>query len=130
MDTPELRQSYAAMKAERDSLRAQLADHIQWGIASTEELEAVKARLAAAQQHIIDREDDEGAEVRTRASVPAMTLRDVFAAAALTGCLAYSRINPMRGNYHENATPDQVAESVYQYADAMLAARAARGERL
>lgn len=84
---------------------------------------------AAAQQHIIDREDDEGAEVRTRASVPAMTLRDVFAAAALTGCLAYSRINPMRGNYHENATPDQVAESVYQYADAMLAARAARGEK-
>lgn len=62
-------------------------------------------------------------------AIPAMTLRDVFAAAALTGCLAYSRINPMHGNYHENATPEQVAESVYQYADAMLAARAARGEK-
>jgi hypothetical protein len=53
-----------------------------------------------------------------------MTLRDYFAAKALQGCLAYSVINPMRGNYHENCSTDQLAESAYDIADAMLKARA------
>jgi len=52
-----------------------------------------------------------------------MSLRDYFAAQALTGCLAYSVVNPMIGNFHENATPDNVAAAVYNYADAMLKAR-------
>jgi len=54
---------------------------------------------------------------------PAVTLRDLFAAAALTGCLAYSRVNPASGNYHENCTPEGAATDAYIYADAMLRAR-------
>jgi hypothetical protein len=53
-----------------------------------------------------------------------MSLRDYFAASALQGCLSYSYVNPARGNYHENCDPDGVAISAYQYADAMLKARA------
>lgn len=50
-------------------------------------------------------------------------LRDEFAMAALTGLLAYSYVNPMRGNYHENCDDRRAAESAYEYADAMLKAR-------
>ena len=51
------------------------------------------------------------------------TLRDQFAMAALTGMLAYSHVNPMRGNYHENCTVDNCVETAYMYADAMVEAR-------
>jgi hypothetical protein len=50
-------------------------------------------------------------------------LRDNFAMCALQGCLAYSHVNPMSGNYHENADPEDVAMMAYKYADAMLKAR-------
>ena len=53
-----------------------------------------------------------------------MTLRDYFAAKALTGMLAYSHVNPSIGNYHENCTPAAVAMDAYALADAMLAERA------
>lgn len=48
---------------------------------------------------------------------PGMTLRDYFAAAALQGMLA----NPSVGG-----GVDAFAESAYEYADAMLAAREAK----
>lgn len=51
------------------------------------------------------------------------TLRDEFAMAALGGMLAYSYVNPMTGNYHENCDPAFVAKRTYEYADAMLQAR-------
>jgi hypothetical protein len=51
-----------------------------------------------------------------------MTLRDYFAAAALQGLLAWPGDN-VCGNAHSNATYDQVAASVFSFADAMLAAR-------
>lgn len=50
-------------------------------------------------------------------------LRDEFAMSALTGMLAYSHLNPMRGNYHENCTPQGVASAAYEYANEMLEAR-------
>jgi hypothetical protein len=59
-----------------------------------------------------------------------MTLRDYFAAAALQGLLAYSHVNPMRGNYHENNSSEGAATASFQYADAMLAARAKTQENL
>lgn len=52
-----------------------------------------------------------------------MDLRDYFAAAALQGALAYSGLNPMTGNYHENCTPHEAARAAYIWADAMLAER-------
>ena len=52
-----------------------------------------------------------------------MTLRDYFAASALQGMLAYSLLNPQTGNYHENSTPEDVADIAYFYARAMLKAR-------
>jgi len=52
-------------------------------------------------------------------TLPGMSLRDYFAAAALQGLLADpSNCNPYRRN----------AESAYLYADAMLAARAKEGQ--
>lgn len=54
---------------------------------------------------------------------PGMTLRDYFAAAALQGMLAYSYVNPQRGNYHENCTFEGAAFDAYQYADEMIKAR-------
>lgn len=54
---------------------------------------------------------------------PGMTLRDWFAGQALAGMLAYSHVNPMRGNYHENCTVEGAAGDAYRYADAMLAER-------
>ncbi len=58
---------------------------------------------------------------------PGMTLRDWFAGQALVGMLAYSHVNPQRGNYHENCLVEGVAEDAYRYADAMLAEREKRG---
>jgi hypothetical protein len=52
-----------------------------------------------------------------------VSLRDYFAAAALTGCLAYSYVNPLHGNYHENCGNKDLAADVYDIADAMLAER-------
>jgi len=49
------------------------------------------------------------------ASAPGMTLRDYFAAAALTGLLASDPESTLR--------PDSAARSALRYADAMLAAR-------
>lgn len=56
------------------------------------------------------------------------TLRDWFAGMALQGCLAYSYVNPLKGNYHENCEPHHVASDMYLYADAMLAERAKQQE--
>ena len=50
-----------------------------------------------------------------------VTLRQHYAGLALQGCLAYSHVNPMRGNYHENCSPQGLAESCVAYADALLA---------
>ena len=55
-------------------------------------------------------------------------LRDQFACAALTGLLAYSHVNPLRGNPMENATYEQVGVIAYCYADAMLQARKSGGQ--
>ena len=55
---------------------------------------------------------------------PGISIRDYFAAKALTGMLAYSHVNPSSGNYHENCTPAGVAMDAYALADAMLAERA------
>ena len=44
-----------------------------------------------------------------------MSLRDYFAAAALTGLLAYSRVN--------HSTPESIAQAAFVFADAMIRAR-------
>ncbi len=51
------------------------------------------------------------------------TLRDKFAGRALTGCLAYSHVNPCTGNWQENCTFDRLAAACYALADAMMKAR-------
>ena len=56
-----------------------------------------------------------------------MSLRDWFAGQALVGMLAYSHVNPQRGNYHENCSVEGAAADAYRYADAMLAEREKRG---
>lgn len=56
------------------------------------------------------------------------TLLDHFAGQALTGMLAYSHVNPMIGNYHENCTIEAVAHHAYDIAAAMLTERARRTE--
>ncbi len=48
-----------------------------------------------------------------------MTLRDYFAAAALTGHLAYSP----EGTVATNLKPEVAAADAYKFADAMIAAR-------
>ena len=55
-------------------------------------------------------------------TLPGMTLRDYFAAAALTGILSYPG-GEGNGSAYTNNTPAGVAESAYCYADAMIAAR-------
>jgi len=52
-----------------------------------------------------------------------ISLLDYFAASALQGMLAYSYVNPQRGNYHENCTFEGAAYDAYSYARAMLKAR-------
>lgn len=66
-------------------------------------------------QHAFPRVVDDGVHVHV---FPGMTLRDYFAAAALTGILA----NP-RGFDPETDTPEVTAFAVYAFADAMLKAR-------
>ena len=56
------------------------------------------------------------------AAFSGMTLRDYFAAAALTGCLAYSHYNDSWGDHHNNGTPSGLATRCFEYADAMIAA--------
>lgn len=56
-----------------------------------------------------------------------MTIRDYFAGQALAGMLAYSHVNPQCGNFVENCKLEDAAGVAYQYADAMLAAREAKG---
>lgn len=51
-----------------------------------------------------------------------MTLRDFFAAAALTGQLHNDAFSP-----HDFVSPDLIARRAYEYADAMLKERA-KGE--
>lgn len=51
-----------------------------------------------------------------------LTVRDYFAAKAMTGMLAYPGCES-RGSHHNNNTPDGVATMAYEYADAMLRAR-------
>jgi hypothetical protein len=55
---------------------------------------------------------------------PGMTLRDYFAAAALQGHLAYSHYNESWGDYHNNGSNEDLAKRCYEFADAMIAARA------
>jgi hypothetical protein len=63
--------------------------------------------------------DSMGQEV-TREQGEGMTVRDYFAAAALTGFLAGRNINALDASFY---TAKKAAESCYGYADAMLAAR-------
>lgn len=56
---------------------------------------------------------------------PGMSLRDYFAAKAMQGMLAYPG-DTMRGSWHNNSAPHEVASAAYEYADAMLAGRAFR----
>lgn len=51
---------------------------------------------------------------------------DATARAALTGLLAYSYVNPQRGNYHENGTIENACEDAYSYAEALEAERQRR----
>lgn len=51
---------------------------------------------------------------------------DETARAALTGMLAYSYVNPMTGNYHENSTPESCAVDAIAYAEAIEAEREGR----
>jgi hypothetical protein len=53
----------------------------------------------------------------------AITLRDLFAAAATTGMLAYPG-DEAAGSYHNNSKPAEIARFAYDLADALLAARA------
>jgi hypothetical protein len=72
----------------------------------------------------------------TRAKKPAttgdecrpLTIREQFAASALTGMLAYSHINPQVGNWVENASPKAVACDAIRYADALIAELAKEAE--
>lgn len=54
------------------------------------------------------------------------TWLDRCAWAAMQGCLAYSNVNPSHGNYHENATAEDVAAAAYEFATAMLAEKRKR----
>lgn len=61
-------------------------------------------------------------EKQARPANNTLTMRDQFAMAALTGMLAYSGYEGA-GNYHNNSDAFGAAQSAYNYADAMLAAR-------
>lgn len=52
-------------------------------------------------------------------------IRDLFAAAALQGMLAYPGDN-QGGSAHNNSTPERNAQAAYDYADAMLDERRQR----
>ena len=65
----------------------------------------------------IDR--DSMGEDSVRASYSGMTLRDYFAANALTGQLAFTA-----GDCAAQSSPESAAKFAYECADAMLAARA------
>ena len=54
-----------------------------------------------------------------------LTIRDYFAAAALTGLVGSARVTNLDGK--PVASPEQYAVAAYCHADAMLAARAATG---
>ncbi|TBG41859.1 hypothetical protein ELG77_08790 [Rhizobium leguminosarum] len=43
-----------------------------------------------------------------------------YAKAALNGCLSYSHYNEAWGDFHNNGTPESVADNAAKYADAML----------
>lgn len=52
-----------------------------------------------------------------------MSLRDYFAAKALSGLLAWPG-DEGSGSYHSNSDPKHTASMAYKYADALLAERA------
>lgn len=52
---------------------------------------------------------------------PTLSRRDYFAAMAMQGCLAYSEVNPNRGNWQENFSPESLASQCVIWADALIA---------
>ena len=57
-----------------------------------------------------------------------MSLLDWFAGQALQGCLAYSHLDPQRGNWQENASAEETANYSYVVADAMMNERKRRND--
>ena len=57
-----------------------------------------------------------------------MSLLDYFAAKAMQGCLAYSSVDPMRGNWQENASAEETANYAYEIAEAMMNERKRRND--
>lgn len=55
-----------------------------------------------------------------------MDLEDYFAGEALKGMLSYSAVNPMKGNFVENCSAENVAQRAYEYADEMVKIRQKR----
>ena len=85
------------------------------------------ALVGSLSQATVTRLEDEGYEVVQEKMSGAVrvenkSLRDYFAAAALTGILAYPG-NEQSGSAHTNSTTEQIAGLCYAYADAMLAER-------
>jgi len=57
-----------------------------------------------------------------------MSLLDWFAGQALNGCLSYSHVNPMRGNWQENCSAEEAAYYAYVVAEAMMTERKRRND--
>ena len=57
-----------------------------------------------------------------------MSLLDWFAGQAMQGCLAYSHLDPQRGNWQENSSANSLAMSCYSYAEAMMNERKRRND--
>ena len=51
---------------------------------------------------------------------------DYFAGCALQGLLAYSHVDPQRGNWMENASEEDIAKKAFDIAKAMMFERARR----
>lgn len=59
-------------------------------------------------------------------TISGMTLLDWFAGQVLMGNLSYATINPMSGNWQENARDGEIAENCYDVAAAMIAEKRRR----
>jgi hypothetical protein len=57
-----------------------------------------------------------------------MSLLDWFAGQCLSGCLAYSHVDPSHGNWQENSSAVELANYSYVVAEAMMDERKRRND--
>lgn len=124
-----LRRQIAALESELRQSRQELGgvrierDNEHEKVLGLEQKHDDISKIAAQEHEIVLKQKE---EIERLKSAPPIDARTLLAGMAMQGCLAYSHVNPMHGNYHENCDAERVALAAEGYADALLAELAKR----